>query len=102
MRRKLNHALCILEAAIDIVGTISDYSNALEEPAGIGTRLQQAFQRELQQISNDLRQHARTVRKLLSFSEDIRLLVLDLYPYTIVPGINVLADDIRTTRSSVF
>ena len=75
MRQKLNHARAILEALMDVIASISRCSATLEGQTSYDSSVQLAFQTDLNNISNDLRNHERIVKKLLAFSEDIRLMV---------------------------
>ncbi|OCK78362.1 hypothetical protein K432DRAFT_427331 [Lepidopterella palustris CBS 459.81] len=74
IRRKLSNVLAILETTIDTISTILQYSDALQEIASIDLNVHTAFRGHMQHITNDLRNHSRTVKKLLTFSDDIRLL----------------------------
>lgn len=75
IRRKLASALSIIDGINNVITIISEESEALQIIAEIEPSLQQAFQRELRYISNDLKSHASTAKKLMVFAEDIRHLV---------------------------
>lgn len=96
---RLNQARTIIATTIDVTETICRHSQSLRLFAKISPHVEQVFQNELQQITLDMRNHARVVEELLRLSENIRLLVRYLTSRSVVTsGLT----SIRATRSYNF
>ena len=70
LRKCLHHASSILSDTLEVVATIQTHESTLAGICNLPAPAHHAFQRELRNISSELRSHKQTTRKLLSLSKD--------------------------------
>lgn len=83
LKRKLHHARTILDGTLRTVTAISTHAEAVRKIAEIPAPLQEAFLRELSNISRDLESYSMTTAELLNLSDDIKLMVMHQKPFTL-------------------
>jgi hypothetical protein len=79
LRQKLHHARSILINTQNTLAAIRIHEDTIARMCNLSTPIHDGFQRELRNMSGELTNYAQTIRKLLSFSSDIRLMVRLLY-----------------------
>jgi hypothetical protein len=75
LRQKLFYAHSILRNTANTLALIRTHEHSIARISKLSTCIHDDFQRELRNISGELRHYDQTVRELLSQSNDIRLLV---------------------------
>jgi hypothetical protein len=72
IRKRLHHAITILDGTQRTVATLSSLSEAIQELGNISTQSQETFTRELGYMSRSLEAYQSTTKELLSLSSDIK------------------------------
>ncbi|KAL2815795.1 hypothetical protein BDW59DRAFT_153601 [Aspergillus cavernicola] len=78
LRRKLRHAAAILASTLETLGTLRSHEATMARTLDLRVSLHEGFQRELQNLSSELRNYLQTARKLLSLSDDITSIYGDI------------------------
>ncbi|KAL2038549.1 hypothetical protein N7G274_008596 [Stereocaulon virgatum] len=78
LSRKLSHAHLILENTLDTISSLKLFADKVTQMTNSSRSVVDSFQSELQDISSELRSYLLTSRKLLDFSEDIKLMNNDI------------------------
>ena len=82
LRKKINHARCILEKTCNTLASIRSHARNVAQMSNLSSSQNESLQSKLESISSELCNHLSTTEKLLRFSEDIRLMVLSIFPST--------------------
>ena len=80
LRKKLHNAHCILENTAKTIALIDSHAQKLGQMKQFSSVQIDSFRADLDNISSDVHSYISTTRKLLRFSEDLRLLVFILFP----------------------
>lgn len=75
LRRKLENARSLLESNLDIASILSEHAEEMQKRGVVLPETNARFQSEVRQYKLRLTCHTRNVKKHLSFSDDIRVLV---------------------------
>ena len=81
LRKKLNHARCILENTQNTLASIRLHTKKVAQIGDLPALQIESLQYEFENISIELSSHLLTTCKLLRFSEDIRLMVPSFFPF---------------------
>ncbi|KAI3322012.1 hypothetical protein HD806DRAFT_545264 [Xylariaceae sp. AK1471] len=81
LRLKLHHARSILANTLNTIRTIRTHEETMAKLCNLSLQIQQSFQRELQNIANELENHEQTIQELLSISNDVGLMYDDVLKY---------------------
>jgi hypothetical protein len=76
LRKKLNHARCILENTRNTLASIRLHSQKMTQMSRFSIRLTEFFQFKLENIFSELCNHFSITCKLLRISEDIRFMII--------------------------
>ncbi|KAF8541202.1 hypothetical protein BDD12DRAFT_529067 [Trichophaea hybrida] len=80
LRRKLENARSLLESNLDIASILLEHAKEMQK-RGVLPETNARFQSEVRQYKLRLTCHIRNVRKHLSFSEDIRVLIFKIMDF---------------------
>lgn len=80
LRKKLNHARCILENTRDTLASIRSHAQKVAQMSNLSISQNESLQSNLKNISSELYSHLSTTCKLLRLSGDIRLMVHSFRP----------------------
>ncbi|KAL2811839.1 hypothetical protein BJX63DRAFT_397920 [Aspergillus granulosus] len=81
LRCKLHHAATILENSLSTIVTLGSHGDTMAKKANLPLQIHEDFQRELQNLSGELRNYLHTTQKLLKYSDDIRSLYGDILKF---------------------
>ncbi|KAL4966988.1 uncharacterized protein BDV14DRAFT_198452 [Aspergillus stella-maris] len=78
LRRKLRHAAAILANTLETLGTLRSHEATMARTLDLRQSGHEGFQREVQNLTSELRNYLQTARKLLSMSDDIMSIYRDI------------------------
>ncbi|KAH8598396.1 hypothetical protein B0O99DRAFT_738672 [Bisporella sp. PMI_857] len=81
LRQKLFYAHSILKNTANTLSSIGTHEHCIARIGKLSTCIHDQFQRELRNMSSELKNYGQTVRKLLSQSNDIRLMYDDILKF---------------------
>lgn len=78
LRKKLYHAQSIILNMQDILGAIKIYGNKVIVACTLSVDAQQDFEERLENMQSEVRNHSRTISKLLKISQETKVMVCTL------------------------
>ena len=75
LRQKLYHARSILANTLNTIRSIGAHEDKVAKMGNLEASIHNSFQDELRNLSGELKNYQQTVRKLLSVSDDTKIMV---------------------------
>jgi len=86
LQRKLENARSLLSTNLDNASTLSEHADDMEQRGAVLRETNERFQSEVRQYQLRIRCHIRNIKKHISFSENIRVLVKSYASYFLYPN----------------
>lgn len=83
LQQKLYHSRSILANTLSTVSVIGTHEDDIFRVCNLPVSMHDDFQRELRNLSSELRNYKQTTRKLLSLANNIRLMVRSIYLHVV-------------------